>query len=115
MKFIPAFLVVLLLATPAAADVLVMKDGRKLSGRVRKTRTSYEITIEGQRQVFALDDVQRWIKSPKEMIGQADQWVDEAKEIYLTAVEIQDLKIADKIFRKGLEKVYDEVKASFGA
>ncbi len=89
----------------AAGDVVVLKDGRKVIGKVVEKTDSYEVQVEGQQVVFARDEVVKWIKSPKEIIGDADRLVEEAKTIYLQAVEIQDLKEADRKFREALPKV----------
>ena len=44
----------LLLALPAAADVLVLKDGRKVPGMVSFKGTHYEVTADGTLQMSRL-------------------------------------------------------------
>ncbi len=98
-------LVLGLLAGLARADVLILKDGRKLSGRVTEKKDGYEIQIEGETLAFDKGDVARHVKSPREIVGDADQLLAEAKAIYLEAVEIKDDKAADAKFRQALPKV----------
>ncbi len=94
------------LAGPAAGDALVLKSGRKLIGKVvEKKPDGLEITVEGQAIVFAADDVARWIKSPKELIGGSDKLVEEAKALYLEAVAMSDARAADEKFREALKRV----------
>ncbi len=93
------------LVSTALGDGLILNDGRKLVGRVSEKAEHYEITVEGQQLTFAKDDVKQWIKSPKEVVGDADKLVAEAKQLYLEAVEIKDDKAADAKFRDALPKV----------
>ncbi len=92
-------------AGSASADVLVLKDGRKVVGKVVERGDSYEAVVEGQQLVFPKDEVGRWVRSPKEIIGDADKLVVEAKAIYLQAVEMKDAKEADSKFREALPKI----------
>lgn len=93
------------MAGPAFADGLVLKDGRKIVGRVVEKPDGFEITVEGQVLAFAKDDVRQWIKSPKDLLGDADRLFAEAKQIYLEAVEMKDARAADARFREALPKV----------
>jgi hypothetical protein len=89
----------------AAGDALILNDGRKLIGRVAEKADHYELTVEGQQIAFAKDDVKQWIRSPKEVVGDADKLVTEAKQLYLEAVEIKDEKAAEAKFREALPRV----------
>jgi hypothetical protein len=95
----------LAIAATAWGDAVVLKDGRKLSGTVKEKPDGYEVTVEGQVLGFDKDDVARWIKSPKELTGDAEKLYEEAKLIYSEAVEIKEDLIADKRFHDALPKV----------
>ncbi|HYF01003.1 MAG TPA: hypothetical protein VEJ18_18920, partial [Planctomycetota bacterium] len=95
----------LLLAGIAGGDALVLKDGRKFSGRVVEKPDGFEINVEGQTLGFAKDEVDRWVKSPRELTGEADKLYAEAKDIYSKAVEIADDKAAEAKMREALPKV----------
>lgn len=90
---------------PAAADGLILKDGRKIIGRVVEKPDGFEVSVEGQTLAFAKDDVRQWVKSPKDVLGDADRLFSEAKQIYLEAVEMQDARAANARFREALPKV----------
>lgn len=92
-------------ASPAAADGLILKDGRKLIGRVVEKADGFEVSVEGQTLAFAKDDVRQWVKSPKDLLGDADRLFSEAKQAYLEAVEMKDARAADARFREALPKV----------
>ena len=71
----------LLLALPCFADVLDLADGRRLVGDVSEKNGVYSIRIDGEELTFAKEDVKLWIKSPKEMLGDADKSVEAAKKL----------------------------------
>lgn len=89
----------------ARGDGLVLSDGRKLSGRVVEKPDGYEVTVEGQTIGVAKADVKAWYKSPKEVVGDADKQVEEAKKLYSEAVVMTDEKAAEAKFREALPKV----------
>lgn len=89
----------------ALGDALLLKDGRKVIGRVTDKKEHYEISVDGQTLTFDKDDVEKWIKSPKEITGDVDKLIEDAKRIYSEAVEIKDDKAADAKFREALPKV----------
>lgn len=89
----------------ARGDGILLKDGRKLSGTVKEKADGYEVTVEGQTMGFGKGDVQQWYKSPKEVLGDADKLVEEAKRLYSEAVVMSDEKAAEAKFREALPKV----------
>ncbi|MBV8879162.1 MAG: hypothetical protein JO332_04270 [Planctomycetaceae bacterium] len=89
----------------ARGDGLLLADGRKLSGRVVEKADGYEVTVEGQTIGFAKADIKQWFKSPKEVLGDADKQVDDAKKLYSEAVVMTDEKAAESKFREALPKV----------
>jgi hypothetical protein len=86
-------------------DALILKDGRKVIGRVAEKKEYYEVQVEGQTLTFDKDDVDKWIKSPREITADVAQLVDDAKKMYSEAVEMKDEKAADVKFREALPKV----------
>jgi hypothetical protein len=97
----------LLSATVATArgDGIILADGRKLSGRVVEKPDGYEVTVEGQTIGVTKADVKNWYKSPKEVVGDADKQVEDAKKLYSEAVVMTDEKAAEAKFREALPKV----------
>jgi hypothetical protein len=84
-------------ALPLGADVLVLSDGRKLSGSVKEKPDGYEIVVEGQTLAFGKDEAKHY-KSPKDFTG-------DAEKIYTEAVSIEDGKKAEAKMREALPKV----------
>ncbi len=95
----------LLLALPCFADVLDLADGRRLVGDVAEKNGVYSIRIDGEELTFSKEDVKLWIKSPKEMLGDADKSVEAAKKLYLEALNEKDDKKADAMFHDALPMV----------
>src|SRR6185436_13313485 len=89
----------------ALGDGIILNDGRKLSGRVVEKPDGYEVTVDGQTVGFAKADVKQWFKSPKEVLGDADRQVEDAKKLYSEAVVMSDEKAAEAKFREALPKV----------
>lgn len=102
--FIP--LAAFCLALPAAyGDGVILADGRKLVGRVVEKPEGYEVTVEGQTVGFAKAEVKHWYKSPREVLGDAEKQVEDAKKLYSEAVVMSDDKAAEARFREALPKV----------
>ena len=78
-----ALLLLSLLSLPLHADVLELRDGKKLSGKVSEKGGVYQIKIEGETLTFNQGEVSRWIRKPKELTGEADSLIAEAKKIYI--------------------------------
>jgi hypothetical protein len=91
--------------TTARGDGIILNDGRKLSGTVKEKADGFEVTVEGQTMGFPKGEIKQWFKSPKEVLGDADKQVDEAKKLYMEAVGMSDEKAAEAKFREALPKV----------
>ena len=100
-----ALLLLSLLSLPLHADVLELRDGKKLSGKVTEKGGVYQIKIEGETLTFNQGEVSRWIRKPKELTGEADSLIGEAKKIYLSASELDDEMAMDRELRKALTRV----------
>jgi len=94
-----------LAVSTALGDGIVLKDGRKLSGRVVEKPDGYEVTVEGQTVGFPKAEVTQWFKHPKEVLGDAEKQVEDAKKLYAEAVVMSDEKAAEAKFREALPKV----------
>jgi hypothetical protein len=94
-----------LAVSTALGDGIILKDGRKLSGKVVEKPDGYEVTVEGQTVGFPKSDVTQWFKHPKEVLGDADKQVEDAKKLYSEAVVMTDEKAAEAKFREALPKV----------
>jgi hypothetical protein len=70
------------------ADVLVLKDGRKLAGKVVEKPSFYEVTGDGGLKTFLKDEVERVITAPKELLGDADTVLEDVKKDFQKALEI---------------------------
>jgi hypothetical protein len=98
-------LLVCLMVSPAFGDAVILKDGRKVIGRVTDKKDHYEVQVEGQALTFDKDEVTQWIKSPRELTGDVENLVNDAKRLYSEAVDMKDEKAADNKFREALPKV----------
>jgi hypothetical protein len=78
------------LSTALAADVVILKDGGKVSGKVVDKNNHYEVTTENGVRGFLKEEVERIVTSPKEFLGDADKTVEEVKAAYQAALAISD-------------------------
>lgn len=78
----------LLFCGALAADVLLLKDGRKVSGKIVEKPSFYEVTTEGGLKTFLKEEADKVIASPKEFLGDSETLLDEAKKDYKSALEI---------------------------
>ncbi len=85
---IGAFLV--LLGGTLAADVVVLKDGKKFAGKVVEKPGHYEVTGDGGLRTFLKDEVEKVLTDPRPLLGDSEKLLDEAKQDYQKALEIAD-------------------------
>ena len=72
---------VLLGAGVLAADVVVLKDGSRVAGRVVDKPTHVEVTTPDMGlRTFLKEEVEKILKDPKELLGDSDKLFDEAKK-----------------------------------
>src|SRR4030095_8210161 len=82
-----AFAVFCLLSTTLLADVAVLNDGSRVSGRVVEKAPSYEVTTSDVGLLpFFKEAVGKIIKDPKELLGDVDKVMAAAKDDYTRAV-----------------------------
>lgn len=80
----------ILLSGTLAADVLVLKDGNKVGGRIVDKVDRYEITTDQGLRSYLKEEVERVVTSPKELLGDSDRLFEEAKQEYQAALAIAD-------------------------
>jgi len=100
-----AFGLILLLSGTLFADVLVLKDGTKISGRVVDKGIHYEVTTDAGLRTWLSEEVDRVITSPKELLGDSEKTFEEAKKEYGEALAIQDPNERNARLKDSIEKV----------
>ncbi|HEX7900676.1 MAG TPA: hypothetical protein VF950_23130 [Planctomycetota bacterium] len=71
-----------------AGDVVVLKDGAKVSGRVVDKTGHYEVTTETGLRTFLKEEVDKILKDPKELLGDSDRLFEEAKKEFEAALTL---------------------------
>lgn len=82
-----AFGLTLLLSGTLSADVLVLKDGTKVSGRVVDKGLHYEVTTDACLRTWLRDEADRIVTSPKELLGDSEKGFEEVKKRYGDALK----------------------------
>jgi len=84
------FAVLCLLSTTLLADVAVLKDGRKFSGKIVDKGSHYEITTDVGLRTYLKEEVERIISSPNEVLGDAEKQYEEAKQAFSDAKKLDN-------------------------
>ncbi|HVR85263.1 MAG TPA: hypothetical protein VMU54_13185 [Planctomycetota bacterium] len=79
-----------LLSSTLAADVVVLKDGNRLSGKVIEKGSVVEITTDAGLRAYSKDEVDKIVKNPLEILGDVDKVIAQSKEDYQKALEMPD-------------------------
>jgi hypothetical protein len=95
----------LLLALPASADVLILKDKRVFTGKLVEKPSHWEISTEGGLKTFLKEEVEKVVTSPKEVLGDAEKNFEEAKAEFAKAVELKDLNEQSARLKAALPKL----------
>src|SRR5262245_54196723 len=95
----------LLLASTLSADVVVLKSGQKISGRVVDKGIHFEVTTDAGLRTFLRDEVEDVLTSPKELLGDTEKTFEEAKKQYTEAVALGDQNERNTKLKEALEKV----------
>src|SRR5688572_11274484 len=72
----------LALAGVLGADVLVLKDGSRVSGRVSEKTSHYEVNTDAGLRTFLKEEVEKVLTGPAELLGDADAVLQAAKADY---------------------------------
>jgi hypothetical protein len=100
-----AGLVLCLLASTLSADVIVLKSGQKVSGRVVDKGLHVEVTTDTGLRTFLRDEVEDILNHPKELLGDTEKTFEEAKKQYTEAIAIADQSERNSKLKEALEKV----------
>src|SRR6185295_8955338 len=95
----------LLAATSLFADVIVLKDGTRVAGRVVEKSDFYEVTSDGALRTFLKDEVQKVVKTPTEFLGDADKLFDEARTDYHKAIALSETGPRNALLKQAIAKV----------
>jgi len=99
------FAVLFLLSTTLLADVAVLKDGSRVSGRVVEKAQSFEVTTEAGLRTFLKEEVEKIIKDPKELLGDVDKAMTAAKDDYQRAVAMAEGPDRNALLRESISKI----------
>lgn len=99
-----------LLASPLGvallrADVVVLRGGGRVSGKVTEKPAHVEVAGEGGLRTYLNEEVERILRSPQEVLGGAEQAFEEAKAQYQTARTLADPERQDTTLKEALSKV----------
>src|SRR6185295_13579711 len=94
-----------LLTSSLFADVLVLKSGMKVSGRVVDKADHYEITSEGVLRTYLKDEVDKIVNSPKEFLGDSDKLFEEARADYKKALDSSSPAEQNAVLKAAIAKV----------
>ena len=97
--------VLLLLASTLSADVVVLKSGQKVSGRVVDKGLHVEVTTDRGLRTFLRDEVEDIIEHPKELLGDTEKNFEEVKKQYTEAIAIADQGERNAKLKEALEKL----------
>jgi hypothetical protein len=80
----------LILCTSLFADVAVLKDGRKISGKIVDKGSHYEITTDVGLRTYLKEEVEKIISNPRDVLGDADKQYEEAKQAFNDAKKMDN-------------------------
>jgi hypothetical protein len=95
----------LLIAGTLSADVVVLKNGTKVAGRVVDKGVHYEVTTDAGLRTFLRDEVEDVLASPKELLGDVDKTFEQAKQQYTEALALQDPSERNAKLKDAIDKV----------
>src|SRR5579862_1182978 len=79
-----------LLSSSLAADVAVLKDGNRVSGRIVEKGSVVEITTDSGLRAYSKDEVDKIVKNPLDLLGDVDAVIAQAKGDYQKALDMPD-------------------------
>jgi len=94
-----------LLATTLSADVAVLKDGGKVSGRIVEKPQHWEITTDAGLRTYLKEEVDKIVKDPKELLGDVDKTIADAKADYTRAVDMAEGPDRNALLKESIAKV----------
>ena len=106
--------VLFLLSSTLLADVAVLKDGSRVSGKVVEKAQHFEITTDGGLRTYLKEEVDKIIKDPKELLGDVDKVLAEAKTEYTNAVAMAEGPDRNALLKDSIAKV-DAARAAISS
>src|SRR5689334_10456630 len=97
--------ILFLLASSLFADVLVLKSGGKVPGRIVDKADHYEVTSDGVLRTYLKEEVDKVVNSPKEFLGDADKLFEEARGDYKKALDASSPAEQNAILKAAIAKV----------
>jgi hypothetical protein len=97
--------ILFLLTTSLFADVLVLKGGGKIPGRVVDKADHYEITSDGVLRTYLKEEVEKVVTSPKEFLGDSDKLFEEARADYKKALDLSSPAEQNAVLKAAIAKV----------
>ena len=97
--------VLFLLSTTLLADVAVLKDGTRVSGKVVDKQKHWEITTDGGLRTYLKEEVDKIIKDPKELLGDVEKVMAEAKDEYQKAVAMTEGPERNALLKDSIAKI----------
>lgn len=94
-----------ILSSTLLADVVVLKGGSRVPGRVVEKSDFYEVTSEGVLRTYLKDEVDKIVKDPKEFLGDSDKLFEEARTDYRKALEASSSAESNAILKQAIAKV----------
>jgi hypothetical protein len=105
MTLVRALGLLLLISGSVFADVVVLKNGTKVSGRVVDKGVHYEVTTDAGLRTFLREEVEDVLSSPKDLLGDVDKTFEQAKLQYTEALALQDPAERNAKLKDAIEKV----------
>jgi hypothetical protein len=99
------FGVLFLLSSTLLADVVVLKDGGRVSGKVVDKQKHWEVTTDGGLRTYLKEEVDRIIKDPKELLGDVDRVMGEAKDMYQKAVAMTEGPERNALLKDSISRI----------
>jgi hypothetical protein len=93
------------LSTTLTADVAVLKDGGKVSGKIVEKPLHWEISTETGLRTYLKEEVDKIVKDPKELLGDVDKTIADAKADYTKAVDMAEGAERNALLRESIAKI----------
>jgi hypothetical protein len=105
MNLARAFGILALLSSTLTADVALLKDGNRVSGKIVEKGQVVEVTTADGLRTYTKDEVQKIVKDPREILGDVDKVLADAKADYQKALEMPDGPDKNALLRETIAKV----------
>lgn len=90
MNAVRVFGLLALLSSTLTADVAILKDGNRVSGKIVEKGNVVEITTDAGLRAYSKDEIDRIVKNPAELLGDVDRVLSQAKDDYQAALTLPD-------------------------